>query len=72
MDHIQGNRVRLIPALPDGPFVEKPAEIDRFLVRVWDDGHITFKGSRKRIEEFLALCAEVGLEMHVKHLSLCG
>jgi hypothetical protein len=72
MEQKQNNTARLIPALPDGPFMEKPAEIDRFLVHVWDDGHISFKGSRARIEEFLALCAEVGLEMQVKHLSLCG
>jgi hypothetical protein len=72
MEQKQNNAMRLIPALPAGPFMEKPAEIDRFLVHIWDDGSISFKGSRERIEEFLALCAEVGLEMHVKHLSLCG
>ncbi len=63
---------RLIPALPQGDFVDKPEEIDRFIVRVWPDGTLFFKGNRTRIEEFLALCSEAGLKVQVDHVSLCG
>jgi hypothetical protein len=63
---------RLIPPLPEGDFVQKPEEIDRFIVRLWPDGTVYFKGTRPRIEEFLRLCAEEGLEIQVNHLSLCG
>lgn len=63
---------RLVPALPAGDFVNKPEEIDRFIVRVWPDGTISFKGTRPRIDEFLRLCSEAGLELCVDHISLCG
>jgi hypothetical protein len=63
---------RLVPALPEGDFVDKPEEIDRFIVRLWPDGTLFFKGNRARIDEFLALCAEAGLELEVDHISLCG
>jgi hypothetical protein len=63
---------RLIAALPEGDFVEKPEEIDRFIVRLWPDGTLYFKGNRARIDEFLTLCAEEGLEIQVDHISLCG
>ena len=63
---------RLIPALPQGDFVDKPEEIDRFIVRVWPDGTLFFKGNRARIEEFLTLCNEAGLKVQVDHVSLCG
>lgn len=63
---------RLIPALPGGDFVDKPEEIDRFIVRLWPDGTIYFKGSRERIEEFLYICEEVGIDLQVNHISLCG
>ncbi len=63
---------RLIPALPVGEFIDEPEEIDRFLVRLWPDGKLYFKGSRKRIEEFLSLCAEMGVDVEVDHISLCG
>lgn len=63
---------RLLPALPAGEFVDKPEEIDRFLLHVWPDGTVQFKSSRARIEEFLRLCAAEGLTMHVDHISLCG
>ena len=66
------NAERLIPALPEGEFVNKPAEIDRFIVQLWPDGTLHFKGSRPRVEEFLRLCADRGLEVHVDHVSLCG
>lgn len=66
------NAERLIPALPAGDFVNKPAEIDRFIVRIQPDGTIYFKSSRERIEEFLRLCADVGIEVQVDHISLCG
>ena len=69
---IPDNAQRLIPALPPGDFVDPPEEIDRFLVRIWPDGTLYFKGSRARIEEFLRECAEVGLEVKVNHISLCG
>ncbi len=52
--------------------MNKPSEIDRFVVRVWPDGKLYFKGSRERIGEFLRLCAEEGLEVQVDHISLCG
>ena len=63
---------RLLPALPAGKFINKPAEIDRFLVRIWPDGTLYFKGSRERIEEFLRMCDEMGIGVRVKHISLCG
>ena len=63
---------RLLPALPPGDFVDKPEEIDRFIVRVWPDGTLHFKGSRARIEDFLQKCKESGLEITVDHISLCG
>ncbi len=63
---------RLIPALPAGDFIDAPAEIDRFTVQLFPDGSISFKGSRTRVEEFLKCCAEVGLDVHVHYISLCG
>ncbi len=63
---------RLLAPLPAGDFIDKPAEIDRFIVRLWPDGTIFFKGPRPRIDEFLALCAEEGLVIEVDHISLCG
>lgn len=63
---------RLIPALPVGEFVNKPEEIDRFLLQLWPDGSLRLKGSRKRIEDFLHLCNEEGLNVQVDHISLCG
>ena len=63
---------RLLPALPAGDFVNKPEEIDRFIVRVWPDGRLYFKGTRERIDEFLRLCGEEGVEINVDYISLCG
>jgi hypothetical protein len=61
---------RLLPALPAGSFINKPGEIDRFLVRIRPDGTLYFKGSRERIAEFLQLCEAVGVQVHVRHISL--
>ncbi len=72
MDQRSENAGRLLPALEPGDFVEKPEEIDRFMVRLWPDGTLYFKGSRGRIEEFLRLCAEEGLDVQVGHIALCG
>jgi hypothetical protein len=66
------NAERLIPALPEGEFVNKPEEIDRFIVQLWPDGTLNFKGSRAKIEEFLRLCAAEGLHVQIDHISLCG
>ncbi len=66
------NSTRLIPALPPGEFLDPPEEIDRFLIRLWPDGRIYFKGSRARIEEFLQQCATQGLDIQVDYVSLCG
>ncbi len=63
---------RLIPVLPPGDFVNKPEEIDRFTVRLWPDGTLYFKGTRERIDEFLRLCAEAGIEVRIDQVSLCG
>lgn len=63
---------RLILELPEGDFIDKPEEIDRFIVQIWPDGTLFFKGSRVRIDEFLTLCAEAGLSVQVDHISLCG
>jgi hypothetical protein len=63
---------RLLPALPTGKFINKPQEIDRFLVRIWPDGTLYFKGSRERVEEFLRLCDAMGVQVRVDHISLCG
>lgn len=66
------NNERLIPALPEGDFVDKPDEVDRFIVRVWPDGTLYFKSTRPRINEFLQYCKEAGLSVQVDHISLCG
>lgn len=63
---------RYLTVMPEATYIDKPTEIDRFIVRVWPDGKLYFKGSRERIEEFLGLCAEMGLEVQVDHISLCG
>ena len=63
---------RLIPALPPGPYVIEPEDIDRFYVRVQEDGTIFFKGSRERIEAFLRACEAVGLGLRVNHIAFCG
>lgn len=72
MQQEQSTHQSLLPDLPAREFVEQPAEIDRFLVRVWPDGRLYFKGSRERIDEFLALCKQAGLHVQVDHISLCG
>ncbi len=63
---------RLLPPLPAGPLVAQVEEIDRFYVRIEEDGSLFFKGSRERIEAFLKACAEVGLELRVGHIAYCG
>lgn len=63
---------RLIPALPPGEFVLHPEEIDRFVARLLPDGTVYVKGTRERIEEFLAACAELGLMVRLDYVSLCG
>lgn len=72
MEKRQSFAPRLLPALPAGEYIHKPEEIDRFLVHLWPDGHLSFKGSREKIDEFLRLCAEMGIELQVDHISLCG
>jgi hypothetical protein len=72
MQEIPEHETRLIPPLPIGEYIHKPDEIDRFIVQIWPGGKLYFKGSRERIEEFLRLCAEAGLEIAVDHISLCG
>lgn len=66
------NGQRLLPALTPGAFVNKPQEIDRFTVSLWQDGTLYFKGSRERIEEFLRLCETMGMHVQVDHIALCG
>jgi hypothetical protein len=63
---------RLLSPLPESNFVDRPEEIDRFIVRIWPDGTLYFKGNRTRIDEFLSRCAEAGLDVQVDHISLCG
>lgn len=63
---------RLLPSLTGVPYVEEPPGIDRFEVRILPNGHIYFKGSHERIEEFLQACAAEGLEVTVDHIALCG
>lgn len=72
MNQPRNSAQRLIPALPDVPFVRQPDEIDRFEVRILPNGALSFKGSRKRIQEFLDACAAEGVILHVDHISLCG
>lgn len=62
----------LLPALPVRAFVTTPDEADRFVVWLYEDGTIYFKGTRERIGEFLAACADVGLDVRVGHVALCG
>lgn len=63
---------RLLPPLVDVPFVAEPPGIDRFEVRILPNGHVYFKGTRERIEEFLRVCAAEGLEVQIDHIALCG
>ena len=63
---------RLVPELPPGDFIDPPAATDRFLLRVGANGTLYFKSTRPRIEEFLRLCAEAGLDVQVDHISRCG
>jgi hypothetical protein len=62
----------LLTALPEVELIDPPEEIDRLIVRLWPDGHVSFKGTRRRVDEFLRVCAEVGLRVDVDHVSLCG
>jgi len=62
----------LLTALPGVELIDPPEEIDRLVVRLWPDGHLAFKGPRRRVDEFLRVCAEVGLPVDVDHVSLCG
>ena len=64
--------VDLVAALPEVDLIDPPEEIDRMIVRLWPDGRVTFKGPRRRVDEFLRRCAEVGLRVDVDHVSLCG
>lgn len=63
---------RLLAVLPDGDFINRPEEVDRFTIQVLPDGKISFKGSRARVEEFLRACKEVGLVIEIDYISLCG
>jgi hypothetical protein len=63
---------QLVAALPEVDLIDPPEEIDRLIVRLWPDGHLAFKGTRRRVDEFLRVCAEVGLHVDVDHVSLCG
>jgi hypothetical protein len=71
MDDPLSERLAIMP-LSDDAYINAPEEIDRFLVRVWPDGTLYFKGSRRRIEEFLRLCEEMGIPLSVDHIALCG
>jgi hypothetical protein len=62
----------LLPVLPEAGLIEPPEEIDRMVVRLWPDGLLSFKGPRRRVDEFLRVCAELGLHVDVDHVSLCG
>ena len=72
MPNRQHISTRLLPALPEGEYINKPEEIDRFIVQILPGGVLVFKGSRARIEEFLQACKEEGLVLTVDHVSLCG
>lgn len=72
MQSLDEHAGKLLPTLPEGDFINKPEEIDRFIVQVWPDGTLFFKGGSARIGEFLRLCEEEGLTVHVDHISLCG
>lgn len=64
------NNERLIPALSPGDFFNQPEGTDRFLVRLWPDGMIYFKGSKQRIKEFRRLCKVAGLPRFVARYSV--
>lgn len=57
---------------PAADLIDPPEEIDRLVVRLSADGHLVFKGTRRRVDEFLRRCAEAGLRVHLDHVSLCG
>lgn len=63
---------RLLPALPSVTFVEEPPAIDRFELRLSPDGSLYLKSTRERIDEFVRRCAEVGLDVQIHYISLCG
>jgi hypothetical protein len=62
----------LLPELPRAALIDPPEEIDRLVVRLWPDGLVSFKGTGRRVGEFLHTCAELGLRVDVDHVSLCG
>jgi hypothetical protein len=62
----------LLPALPDGPFVVKPEDVERLEVSIMPDGVLFVRGTRERLEAFVAACQTEGISLIIDHASMCG
>ena len=62
----------LLPALPDGPFVIKPEDVERLEIQILPDGALFVRGTRERLEAFAQACEAEGIKLIVEHASMCG
>ena len=62
----------LLPALPDGPFVIKPEDVERLEVSIMPDGVLFVRGTREHLEAFVAACQTEGIRLIIDHASMCG
>ena len=65
------SNVRL-PDLPETSPSGEDNSPDWLTVQVWPDATIVVEGRRERIEEFLRLCSEHGIDIQMRFLSPCG
>lgn len=62
----------LLPALPDGPFVQEPEDVERLEVCILPEGALFVRGTRARLEAFAQACEEEGIPLIIDHASMCG
>lgn len=62
----------LLPALPDGPFVIKPEDVERLEIQILPDGALFVRGTRERLEAFAQACEAEGIKLIIEHASMCG
>lgn len=67
-----GHDPYLLPALPDGPFVIKPKEVERLEVSIMPDGAFFVRGTRERLAAFVEACEAEGVKLIIDHASMCG